>query len=346
MLVAASPRALADRCAPTARVTGDDAAATAVQTELRRLGVTLGEATTDCPGVDAQVRADGRGGFEVTMRDGDRTDERDLGAPAVAAAWIDAWVRDDLDWRADAAPGATPPAPAKQVAQLSEPADGPPDRVTHASDAASSSSLLSRASFAAGYASQWTGDGAAWTGFSASGCGRSGAWCFGGRAQYASQDFSTGQTGVARNDTSILATVAYALPLGTLALVPEIGLGAGRMSSSRDEACGPSQPGDPDHPPMPMRCADGGGTYVGDDLHAVTYTPRGELAIRVEVPLFAHVWLDGVASATAAPFGHGDAFASMKSPPPGSGITPQQLALPGEPVAAFQLGVGLRVGGL
>jgi hypothetical protein len=91
--------------------------------------------------------------------------------------------------------------------------------------------------------------------------------------------------------------------------------------------------------------ADGSVVYAGDELHAVTFTPRIAAALRLAVPLFDHVWLDGLASFTLGPFGHTDPFVPRTtntmdpSNPP-----PEELALPGESSTGIVLGVGLRVG--
>ncbi len=82
--------------------------------------------------------------------------------------------------------------------------------------------------------------------------------------------------------------------------------------------------------------------YVGDKLDVATYTPRVAVALRLAVPLFDHVWLDGLASFSLAPFGHGD-FAPGPGDPP-LNVPPKDVTLPGEPAAALQLGVGLRMG--
>ena len=75
---------------------------------------------------------------------------------------------------------------------------------------------------------------------------------------------------------------------------------------------------------------------------ATTYTPRVSAALRIAIPLFDHVWLDGLAAATAAPFGHGEDYgaASDGTMLPNSASFP----LPGDPLLGIQLGVGLRVG--
>jgi hypothetical protein len=72
-----------------------------------------------------------------------------------------------------------------------------------------------------------------------------------------------------------------------------------------------------------------------------TYTPRAKAALRIAVPLFAHVWLDGLASVTASAYAHTSAFLPNLVP---AQLTTQQVTIPGEPSALFELGIGLRVG--
>jgi hypothetical protein len=101
---------------------------------------------------------------------------------------------------------------------------------------------------------------------------------------------------------------------------------------------------DPTCVPEPKSCIDASGQPV---LAAAerdrSYTLRAAAALRVAIPLFEHVWLDGLASVTYAPFGHYDPYTPDPSlVPPNS--PPEKFALPGEPHAAVQLGIGLRVG--
>ncbi len=79
---------------------------------------------------------------------------------------------------------------------------------------------------------------------------------------------------------------------------------------------------------------------VGDGFSNATYAPRISLALRAAVPIFQHVWLDGLVSWTYSPFAHTSDFASGKS----DVVAPEQIALPGEPSSGYVLGVGLRVG--
>jgi hypothetical protein len=87
-------------------------------------------------------------------------------------------------------------------------------------------------------------------------------------------------------------------------------------------------------------------TYVGDHFAKATYTPRLAVALRLAIPLFDHVWLDGLASITFGPFGHSDNFtvATLADGSVPGGGTAEDVALPGESRTAVLLGVGLRVG--
>ena len=89
-----------ERCTPHALLSGDGAAVERVGTELARLGVVVGAAAPGCPSVEAAVGLD-EGGIAVAVRDGSqRSEGRVVGDATIAAAWIDSWLRDDLEpWR-------------------------------------------------------------------------------------------------------------------------------------------------------------------------------------------------------------------------------------------------------
>ena len=150
----------------------------------------------------------------------------------------------------------------------------------------------------------------------------------------------------------MLATASTTWRVGTTRVSPEVGLGVGAMTTTRVDGCMPPPACDPSTgsacpPAPPPGCFDANGNpatpvYVGDQLDTTTWTPRAAVAVRVAVPLAPHVFLDGLAGATAMPFGHGDDYAAGRTPP---GLTPAQVALPGEPAYALQLAVGLRVEG-
>jgi hypothetical protein len=148
-----------------------------------------------------------------------------------------------------------------------------------------------------------------------------------------------------RTDLAALATASYTSALGKLALSPELGVGVGTMTTKRIDGCSPPPVCDPTMPSCPTPpCATGaprGTAYVGDGLDVATVTPRAEAALRASVPLFDHVWLDGIAAVTASAFAHSASFLPNLVP---SQLTTAQVTLPGEPVALFQLGIGLRVG--
>jgi hypothetical protein len=176
---------------------------------------------------------------------------------------------------------------------------------------------------------------------------RVGGACIGARFGYATQTVSADLTAAAKRDLSLLATASHSYELGRMSIAPELGIGIGRLTTSRldsckDPMCDPNT--DPTMcPVMPTPCeGDPGTLYVGDGFSATTYTPRLSIALRVAIPLFDHVWLDGLAAAVAAPLGHSDEYATS---PDGTTMTNAgELPLPGDPLLGVQLGVGLRVG--
>jgi hypothetical protein len=169
------------------------------------------------------------------------------------------------------------------------------------------------------------------------------------RAHYARDaDRVVALSAMARRDAAVLATAGASFELGRMSIAPELGLGVGRRRTWRLECswpangpnqpggCDPSAPADPSCQQPPDCSAAVGKLYVGDRLDEVTYTPRASAALRLSLPLFDHVWLEGIAAVTAAPFGHAGSFPD--DPPPNG------ASIPGEPGRAIQLGLGLRVG--
>lgn len=66
--------------------------------ELVKLGVALAAGSGKCPAVQATVELAREGGINVAVRgSAQRSEGRVVSDPEVAAIWIDAWVRDDLD---------------------------------------------------------------------------------------------------------------------------------------------------------------------------------------------------------------------------------------------------------
>ncbi len=334
----------AEPCMPRASLDGDAEAVARVSAELARLGVAIEPARRDavtsmrgCPLVVAAVELDRSGGIAVAVRDATRRSEgRVVSDPALAAAWIDSWLHDDFEI----------------PATTTSPAAAAPTRIADQVVAAPSRpSLLERLSLAASYEQAWTATSDRWSGFGVASCARFGALCLGARVSYLTESIVDQLTAAARSELSAVATASWTTRVGEMSIAPELGLGVGRTTTDRIDGCKAPPPCDPTTgpcpPPPPMCTGDTATTsaiYVGDHFHAATISPRAEAALRIAVPLLPHVWLDGTAGVTLAPFAHTDPYPPQGPTPPGVPI--DQIVLPGEPLAAFQLGIGVRVGGL
>ena len=329
----------AQPCPPRAALDGDAAAVVRVGAELQRLGVAVdhGPAPRGCRAVLAAVELDRSGGIAVSVSDAThRSEGRVVSDAALAAAWIDSWLRDDFE--AAALPPEQPPAAPAPQAAAAVPARGVFDRV----------------SIAASYDQLWSDDSTSWTGIGGAACVRVGATCLGARFRYASQDVNEMFTTAARSDLSLLATASWNVELGRMTVSPELGVGVGRMTTDRVESCPEPvmQNCDPMTDPMcpapsPTCTGQNPGIYVGDSFHAATITPRLAAALRIAVPLFERVWLDGIASVGYAPFGHDTPYVGAPPPPDANGTEPYmpaEVAMPGEPVFGVTLGLGIRVG--
>ncbi|HEY5932995.1 MAG TPA: hypothetical protein VIU61_00075 [Kofleriaceae bacterium] len=327
-----------------AEVSGDPAAVASVVLELARLGVEQGAPAPGCRGVVAQVELSPEG-LAVAIRDGSRrTEGRVVSDAAVAAIWIDSWLRDELDgtsWLV------ATPAPVKlEPIAITKPAQVSATPTT-------TTPIAERFSVMAGY--EWTYSGESANGLTVASCARVGGFCLGGRARYSREaDRPVNLTAMARSDASLLATASYALAAGRMQVVPELGFGLGRRVTSRVESCS-CNPGDPMDPTTgncpidpnvpPVPCSDPAGkTFVGDNFATATFTPRLATALRIAIPIFDHVWLDGLASISFAPFGHADPFVRPSGLMNPDGTTSEQVAIPGEPLTGLHLGVGLRIG--
>ncbi|MBL9020156.1 MAG: hypothetical protein JNL83_38580 [Myxococcales bacterium] len=351
----------AEPCAPRAVLTGDAAAIERVGAALVKLGVVLAPGTRACPAAAATVELAGEGGIAVAVRgSGQRSEGRVVSDAGVAATWIDAWVRDDLD----VATWAPPPIEAGFVAPPAGPAPGAsPPRDTPVAGMPSPA-LLDRVGFSAAYVQAWSDDDTTWSGGALAGCMRVGAACIGGRVRAMWQpDRAANLSAVGRSEVAALATASLRIPAGNTVFSPELGLGVGRFTTRRVEGtCVPpntmpppcADPTDPMcqmNPGDPNTClpdasgmldpSTGAKLLVGDDFENVTYTPRIALSLRVSVPLFSRVWLDGLASYEGMPLAHGGAFRPEQVP---AGTSAESVSLPGEPSAAWLLGVGLRLG--
>lgn len=332
----------AGTCAPRARLAGNAELVVRVATELHRLGIATEPPPAGCAAVEAAVEHDAGGGIAVAIRDAaQRTEGRVVGDAAVAAVWIDSWLRDDFTGPAEV--GGAPPAltPASdRVAAVA--------RVEPAGH-----SLLDQLSLDAAYETTWSDDGSSWTGFGVGACVALDVACVGLRAHAAFQpQLASGMTAASRSDLSALATARRTFSVGRMAISPEVGLGIARLTTTRIDGCKPipmpptnCDPMDPTTscPMVPPDCvAASGAVYVGDHFSTTTWTPRAAAALHVSIPLLDHVWLEGSAGFAATPFRHGDRYTFP--PPPGGTMSADPIALPGESLGSYQLGVGLRIG--
>jgi hypothetical protein len=189
--------------------------------------------------------------------------------------------------------------------------------------------VLDRFAVEAGYVQSFAFDGTSGSGLAGAACVKLGAFCIGARVTASS---FTMPAGITRDDVALSATASWSTALGRMVITPEAGIGVGRMST---DACPPAPPCDP----TTMMCAAAPPCdTVG--VHSLTYTPRAAATLRASLPLFEHVWLDGIASVTVEPLHANPVADPMMQPANGT----QPGALPNEPDGTVQLGVGLRVG--
>jgi hypothetical protein len=364
-----SPTATAEPCAPRVELAGDREAIARVAVELKALGVVLGaiEPVSRSCSVNAMVALEGEGLSISVQTSSRRSEGRVVGDAKVAAAWIDSWLRDEIEvssWAIAAPPPATPSTLTAMQAPMSTSATTVAPEV-----AAPAPSILERVGLSLVVERSWTNDDTEWNGFDVAGCMRLGTVCVGGRVRASFQDdLAYLSTTADRSDIVALATASMPFTVGQVSIAPEVGLGVGRVRTQRDEACSAPQPpapspgcADPMDPTCMMNPDDpvtGGGTgnecldaagnptnqlYVGDNYDESSYLPRVALALRLSFPIVRHVWLDAVASYTLTPFTPRTGFEepnTMTMDPP----TDPTTAMPPEPDRGYQLGVGIRVG--
>jgi hypothetical protein len=333
----ATPAAAEGPCpTPHATLDGDPAAVASVSAELIKLGVTVGAPVATCQ-VIATVETDPNG-IAVAVKTGAQSEGRTVSDPAIAATWIDSWLQDDFGGPRFTTQLAAAPIANTIVEARVEP---PPSRAIGIQ-------------ISAAFDQAWTFDGSRWNGFSAGACAQLGAWCFGARGRYAMQDELVAQTAASRSDLSVLATASREQQFGRLKIVPELGLGVGRMATSRIDGCRPPPTCDPRdtqcmNPQASPECVEHDPEHaytldLNDHLKASTVTPRASASVRVAIALADQLWLDGSAAVMLSPFDHGNRYA----PPSGTqlppGVSAEQIALPGESIGTFELGIGLRWG--
>ena len=326
-------------CLPAADLSGDADVAAEVARALSRLGVVHGDIDGACPPVAATVLRD-ETGIAVTVRDArGRIEGRVVADPRTAAAWIESWVHDDAAPLWSATPVVVAPAEPEAAAVLPPSAvvdevaaEGPPPR----------RSPWRRPSVAVHLGRDLASDGSEWDGVAIAACLRLGPWCVGAAGRHAvDRGFSHtgGLTSYDRGATVLAATAAYRVPLARVIVAPELALGAGWITTGRDE------PAEPCITPDGTFCD--GPLHIGDGFAARTIAPRLGAALSIAVPLTDWLFLDGRLGAEAAPGAHVDPHRhdpDANPTDPSNPIPPDDplLDLPGEPAWAWTFGVGLR----
>jgi hypothetical protein len=342
-LVILAGNAAADCPHPRATLEGDPAAVASVTKELVKLGVDVGPPiASSCKSVSATVELD-RDSIAVAVKTGSQSEGRTVSDPVLAATWIDSWLGDD-DFG----------GPMFQTKLASARVVTANPDIIAAVDIPSARSERGIAVSAA-FDQAWMFDGSRWTGVTGGVCAQLGAFCVGARGRYAAESELFRQTAASRSDLSVLATASYEKQIGRAKIMPELGLGIGRMSTTRIDGCRHVQTCNPDMdpdcmaPPVDSDCIarDPEHAYtldVGDHLEGTTVTPRAAAGLRVAIEIADHFWLDGSAALMLSPFQHAETYDLPSGTPVPYQTQKDQLALPGESIGTFELGIGLRWG--
>ncbi len=343
LLFALAAPAAAEPCPPHAQLEGDPAAIASVTVELVKLGMTVSGEPSSCKTVVASVELGREGGLAVAVKHGTQSEGREVNNAVVAASWINSWAVDDLE-----------PSRALDVASLRPDPAAAPDVRHDQPESTASTSPLDHFAVNAALDQAWTFDGARWSGISAGACARIDGFCVGARVRYGAESELVGQTAARRTDLALLATASYPTQLGRFELVPELGLGVGQMTTSRLDGCRHVATCNPQdqgcvQPPQDDDCIHHDPEHafalaLDDHFSQSSVTPRISASARLAVPLGNHVWLDALAAVMLSPFDHGAAYEFPMTEAPPFGVPRDQLALPGEPLGTFLVGIGLRVG--
>ena len=258
ILVALAGTAAADCPHPHATLDGDPAAVASVTIELVKLGVDVGPPiASTCKSVSATVRLD-RDQIAVAVKTGSQSEGRTVSDAALAATWIDSWLADD-DFG----------GPMFQTKLASARVVTANPDVIATLDAPRAQADLGIAVSAA-FDQAWMFDGSRWTGVTGGVCAQVGAFCVGARGRYAAESELFRQTAASRTDLSVLATASYEKRIGRAKLMPELGLGLGRMSTTRIDGCRHVQTCNPEMDPNCMEPPPDEDCIARDPEHAYT----------------------------------------------------------------------------
>jgi hypothetical protein len=338
---------------PSVRVVGAPVSAAGVRQLLARAGVAVDAA---CAPVRASL-IQSESGLEVVLTGDDgRTARRVVSTEAVAATWIESWVRRDLG--APLLPTAAPRATLRPPSLQRVPRDAAPTPKPAAPTPGRWSLAVAGHSRSA--------DAVAWRGVAAAGCANLGPLCVGATGRYGAAGELTandGMTYARRQSVDLLAEVRAPIQLGRAVLAPSAGIGVGWNHTARDEPAMPA-PSDPDLPPGPDGTVPGDPNcdpsdpnlcdptlepppyYVGDGFSASTIGLRLDAGLSLSLPITDRIAVDLSAGITFLPTAHLDEYDPLAADRDEIGeplpVDPM-LLLPGEPSRVTFWGIGLRV---
>lgn len=344
VLCTAQGWSVAEPCAPAAVIEGDDEVAGSVSKHLERLGVAT-RAPAPCPAARAAVRRTDTG-LAIVMRDRGRRAARTVSTAAIAATWIESWVRTDIGAPLLRAPIIATPTPVviRRPATRAKP-------------------MTRSGIFGASVETLTASDQSEWRGVSVSGCVELGRACVGVAGRYGHSLGMTSQENPLETDRKgidLLATVSVPLVLGRGVLAPRLGIGAGWLTTSRppvalDPAGNPCDPQDPNTPMDPMNPMDPGQCDPVPNpepgLEASTAGLRLDARIVYAIPVSDSASVELGLGGQLRPGAHRDAFRFDTLNPDGTNnpmTDPTQppdpfTSLPGEPEWLWSAGIGLRV---
>lgn len=328
-------------CPPSAVLDGQDALVAELESELRELDVGL-TPNSDCPSTEVSVESLSSGFFISLQEESGRSTYRQVGTLRIAAVWIDSWLQEDLATSL-LTPRSLPPRP-----------QATPDRQSIGllstdtiSDKDSSPWVLGLA-----YDRSTASDSTDWQGIRAGICYPLSSACLGTSLRIAesttSIDNDINSDTYAQSSQDLLVTLRTSIPLGRSLLIPQVGIGYGRLVTQTSTVCdqGIVPPG---------ACPDIDDNQLSDRS---SWAPRGELSLALSLPLSQRIRLSLGGALNIRPFGTAVGKSNLQTPPPLPDCepasdplcidvppepVPEDIYLPADPDRFWRLSIGVEV---